>query len=902
MKKLISSLLAFVLAFSTVATVTFAKTEPLVTLEEYQETLVKGLNLVSEKLSTKEKITRADFALVLMGLINEPVSASGTTSYSDVTGASKETAAIEKARNMGLMVGVGENLFAPTQPILYSQAVKIILRATKNVREFNGEEIITGENYERLTKGIGYSDTRELDYPTLVKLIYNALSVTVLEASFDLVGTMSASVNAFETLPEYFFDYKRVGGILYADAYSSILSTSGNGSTVTIGNSDYKSTADYNDLLGFKVDGFVDEDKNVVCIAADEDNAVLKLNSKNAVYSSRVYTYDNGGSYKQINLESGIPVAYNDRAMTSYDETKMLPQDGYAMLIDNNDDNEIDVVRVVEYININVQGITTKENRTEIYDGEKGIIATLIAESDADTTIIMDSEGNAKEIKNIRAGVVASVIGEAFTNAVTGDVESVVARRVILSNKTIEGAVDLIDTDEKALTINGEVYSYDSYYNSNVIGFGRSYVFMLDFMGNIAGSSVKDSDDIPVALAYIIETSLDAEGVCTIKVVTPYDKIVKYKCAPKVKIEGQLGRISNHATLLDNVNDSMRSAGNLIGYTVDEERRIDKILFATMDYATGGRLEGPSNIPSNFGLYGTTRTSGDGAMKWYAYFNTFFGKVTIDDSTIIFAVPEDVNIATATEEEYRAIRKSDLVQSDAKKYDVQGYVFGKDSEYADVIVVKTSVTPTVSEDSRISVIKDFKQGINEDDEVIYEVTVIQNPNSSAEEKTYLASDAVISSSGKLQGVKNNGTSETRDIAVGDVVALATDALGEISAIKVISTDKDTLYDNNIGDYVGNIEKINGIGRRLIQAGVYSVNSKYVTLVKKDINPKNAKWSEMEQITLDRCAIVVVEKDAGKTMVREGTIADIDGYKEKGKSSNVLMNLSGYISYMLVIYK
>lgn len=899
--------MALILAFSAVSTVSFAKGEALVTADAYKENLVTGLNLVNKKLSEKENITRADFALILMTLINEPVKASGATSYTDVTGSTKETAAIELARGMGLMVGVGENLFAPDQPILYSQAVKLILKATKNVREFNGEEVITGENQRRLTKGIVYADYEAIDYDTLVKLLYNALSVTVLEASFDQPGTMSASVDAYETLPEYFFDYTRVRGVLQADAYSSILTAYGNGETVTINGADYKSTADYNDLLGFKVDGFVDEDKNVVCVVADEDNSVMKLNTRNAVYKdkdqngnpiTKQYSYDNEGRYKTVQIKDGLPVVYNDRAMTTYSTERMLPENGYTMLIDNNDDGEIDIVRIIEYVNLNVQGASTEENKTQIFDATTGVTATLLTDADAETTVILDTEGNTKEIKNIRAGVVVSVIGDIIRDTSNPPkVVSVTARRAILSTNTIEGTLDLVDETEKTITVSGEVYAYDSNFKPKDISYGRGYVFALDFTGKITAANVADADDIPMGIAYVIDASLNNEDRCVLKVVTPYDKIIKYTCAEKVKIEGKDGKERNHQTIKEYFKDpagDMKQGNLVIGYTVDEERYIDKIVLPQ-------DTTGPAGIEQKFGIY---KSESAEALTWDVYFNAFMSRVLTDESTIIFAVPISPDASTE-DTEYKAIKRSDMKGGDSNKYKADAYVFNNKSNYADIVVVKTGVEETVSSTGTPLVVKSFKPALTEDDEVVFEVTVVENVNYVAVEKTYIATTSVIGTdslgNNYLKGTIFN-TQTPKKIYAGDVIAMATDARGEITAIDVLASGKDNTYVS--GDEHSTEDRLTAtMARRILRRNVYSLFGDRMTLVEKNIEPQNIKWADMESPNISRAAIVVIEEDAGKTQVRAGSTSDIDTYKEKGKSSDVLVHIGeARLAKLIVVYK
>ena len=142
MKRLISYLLVLVLVFSGL-TVVLADGESPVSKGEFYENVAVGLGIVNEKLSEKENITRADFALVLAKLINEPLKNTGKTSYTDVKVGTKECAAIEFLKDSGIMVGMGEGVFGYEEPVLYEHAIRLILKATRNIKEFNSKEIIS---------------------------------------------------------------------------------------------------------------------------------------------------------------------------------------------------------------------------------------------------------------------------------------------------------------------------------------------------------------------------------------------------------------------------------------------------------------------------------------------------------------------------------------------------------------------------------------------------------------------------------------------------------------------------------------------------------------------------------------------------------------------------------------
>ncbi|MBO5060729.1 MAG: S-layer homology domain-containing protein [Clostridia bacterium] len=868
MKKVMSFILAAILSLSVIPQ-GLAQAE--ITDDLYKERVVTGLSIVDSKLKEKEYITRADFVLTLAALINETVRTGTKSSFDDVTVNTKECGAIELLKGMGLVVGTGENKFSPDEPIVYSDAVRLILKATDNIIEFNSEEIVSEKNYDILTDGIANAVNGKITYATLVKLIYNALEVTVLPITFVEAGTVSGNIAGGETIPEYFFNLERVSGVLESDSYSSVKETAANYGYISIDGRSYKSYDDFNEFLGYNVDCFVDIDTHeVVFLTADDENEIIVIDETSiGSYTGRAYLYETDeGRTKREKLGYEIDIAYNDRAMMTYDEKKMIPENGYVILIDNNDDNDIDVVRVIDYKNIYVSGKSSDDEQVTIFDQESGLSAVL-SESQGTETIVTTGDGSQKKISDVKSGNVVSVIGEETE-------DGIIAYRAIISTESVSGAVTGIDAEEGIVEIDDVSYYVSNSIDISSLSFNQEYTFSLDFRGKLAGTDGMSRDDLPMAIGYVTKAIVGDDGECYVKILTPYNKIIGYTCAEKVRVEGHGSE--KDPEVLKNL---FTSNSPVLAYTVDEEKRIDKVVFAS-DYTAGG----PNSVPSEFGVYNIFK-SGSSTYKYYSYFKSFFGKLTLKDSTIMFVVSEDDETGEAT---YK-VEPITRLQNETP-YEVDGYVYNNGSALCDIAVLHASVNPEASSEANVSVVKKIVTTLDEDDMPVQQVTLV---GKQGEVELYTSEDSVLTSAKQY----NNDAVTNLKVNIGDVVLYATDSDNKIcNFVLVYDYDENILYsDSYIGD--GNHEST---GRRIMQAQVYNLEGGYVQLADVNENLARIAWDKIETLPMERVAVVVLEEEGGKRSVRLGGTSDIETYKANGRGARVIMNSRAYIGYVLVVIK
>lgn len=868
MKRLIICAAALITVFSAVSV---RAEDMLVTKDKYRENVVLGLGLADSALREKEFVSRADFALTLSALINEPAKASGKTSYDDVAAGTRECGAIENLRSKNLMVGIGDNKFAPDLPIGFSEAAELIMKATYNIVGLGSDRVVSKENYSRLTKGARGDADGKISYATLVTLVYNSLDITVfpfeLTAREDIVTTKKND----DTVLEKFLGLKRINGVLETDLYGSIKELEVDGGSISIDGESYRSDRSYGDFLGCNVDCFVDIDtERVVFLTASDKNRITTIAETDITdYGDRAYKYTVDGRTKKKSIGYETDIAYNDRVMATYDETKMTPKNGYVVFIDNDNDGSTEVIRITDYVNICVSGVSTDADGAVIYDRSGGVSAEVSDEQNSDRTVILDPAGVEKKLSHIRTGMIISVVGDMSDGVIR-------ARKIIINNESISITVTGIDFGDRLIQTGDKQYYAAVGFDMSQLEPGREYTLGLDYRGRIAATDAAVRADLPMAVGYVMRTGIDFEKErCFVKLLTPYNKTVTYTCADRVTVDGA-GRITDQSALENLFTVNMP----VLAYTVDEDRQINRIAFAA-DYSE----RGPGSVPSSFGVY-KTFASGGTKYEYYQYFKSFWGKMTVNDGTVMFVVPENEN--GAGEEEYKVEPISKLKSE--QYYSVDGYVFDNRSIACDVAVVRTAIVPEVAKNDRIAVVGKIVKTINEDDDAVDLITLVGD---SGEVRLCTSDNAVSSSAARY----DNPDVTNMKIGVGDVILYAVDKNNDIAAIQLVyDCDKDTFYS---GDAVDD-GKYNTRGRRILMGNIYSADKENIYLASDKQPLSSVGWDNIQAVPLERMKIVVSEDDGAS--IRAGSAADILSFREHGTAARAIVNTYAYIGYVLVVFR
>ena len=408
-------------------------------------------------------VTRAEMAkmicVVLNGGNDPALGASSTHTYTDTVNHWAE-AYIEYCTQLGIVAGKGDGTFDPNGTVTATEAAKMLLVALGYNADFEGmvganwaisTNVLANQN--KLYGGLSIDVDAGLTRDNAAQMIYNALDAGVVSYDYTLVtdgSTISSSPTLIDdnskTLLEDKFNAVKVEGVVIANEYANLGTTSVTGSAldegktrVVITNDDDQKT--YTGTETFAVTTGADELGRAVAIYVKKatnaakaevlgsaitsvDNVVVKDTSDDSIAD---VTDDN-----DLTFDANAKVAYNYGGLTALTkEVRDADQKNgiEKFVIDVDDDGDADYVLVNTMYFGKVSKYSTKDDGSIIIDVNKawtnadGDASNLSADDSADVAGFDDvAEGD-----YVMAGWIGGKLYVSVADSVTGVLDSIKA-------------------------------------------------------------------------------------------------------------------------------------------------------------------------------------------------------------------------------------------------------------------------------------------------------------------------------------------------------------------------------------------------------------------------------------------------------------------------------------------
>lgn len=238
------------------------------------------------------------------------------------------------------------------------------------------------------------------------------------------------------------------------------------------------------DYLGYSVRYYAKEDKYgtktlIYAAPSDENNVwVVKSEDISADATSSVLSYyDENDKKIKVSVSAGGDLIYNGAAVDKITREKLVPKDGYVVLVDNNRDKKADVIFSYDFETIVVESASV--NAEVVYDtlvdGK-----TLDLSEDSGNTVDIIKDGEKIEFKDIQQGEVISyyISGKGYTYAT---ISSAKAGGVLEGYK-----------EKEYVKVNGNKYVLSARFIEAVDGakelkpvVGSEYTFLLNSFGKV---------------------------------------------------------------------------------------------------------------------------------------------------------------------------------------------------------------------------------------------------------------------------------------------------------------------------------------------------------------------------------------------------------------------------------
>lgn len=831
LKKILSSVLAFMMILSLHTNTAFASIAQDVKNTEYEtEAQVLGaLGIMVGDAGTgnfrpNDAIKRSEATKIGVALIglNSAANHQGQKSpYPDVETGYWANGHINLATAHGLVIGDDTGTFRPEDQIKYSEAVTILIRAlgyesqAKAKGGFPTGYISTARSIG-LTKGLSSSADTLIKRGDVAKMAYNALRINLMEQTG--FGTNTKFEVTDKTLLEDKLDTEFISGKVEAVGSSVLDGGSAlNKDEIRINGKNYRTgNTDIRTILGFHADAYLNiKTKKIIAIVPTEGmNEVLNISAElidsveNTASSKSVsYWKDKDTSTKasKANIEKDAFIVYNGKKADS-DKFKVIDS-GFISLLDTNSNGRYDIVFVNETVNYVVDDVYTTTKK--ISDKYSAPILTLDFE-DESKTIILEKAGEYITLSDLKEwDVISFTISEGediiFGNVVTNPV----------SGKITEMNNDYVYVDGKKLSV---ASNYPHSFSLNDEG-----TFYLDFEGKIAafdGTKQKNSN-----YAYLEKMGVSGSinKVLKFEIFTSEGKLETLDAASKITV--------NTSKNLD-PEDALKAigeAGKLVTFEKDADGKIKKITTSTVSEDVNEDIFA-LNMDEKGVIYRASSSKLTGSNM----------SVTVDGNTIIFDIPEN-----GTSDDY-AVRTKDIF-TDGGLYDVA--VFDVTNSYrAGAVIVRNSETKA-DESAPIAVVEKVNTSKDSDGETVH--------------KMYAYSEgkqiSAISKNDKVF-VKSNG----KLITEGDIIQFRTNAEGAIDVINV-------LFDT---------EAENTEGKKEISDDLTTVYGKVVKKFSDSVNIQCGS-SAIENYEISKATVYVYNSKLNKNKISVGDISDVDRYENDG---------------------
>ena len=558
--------------------------------------LLKTLGIMTNVTSDniKETIPRGKFVEHILKLINLGAAKSeGMAQYfSDVAPGSEYYDTITTAAMVGLIHGSGEGEFAPSRPVTYNEALKMIVGALDYtaVAEARGgytRGYIAVANDLKLTKNITAGYSSELTNAQAVVLLYNALNSNAAEMNMNSDKSVSMSSSDRLFLEDKFKVEKR-RGVVTGTQLTRQLEGKDYIGYVEIDGEEYKVAAseyyDEEDLLGMSVyyyvqykddvTGDVRDAKIIMISPMPERNTVIDvvdedIDPTTSVTTFRYYDANDRETSKSI---TNATIYYNGRNCEGYlapDGSDLTPAHGKVRLIDNNRDGKIEFVIVESYEEYVVDYGATTKIATKYGGGEINVDSDDIIMQRGGVTITADYLGEWESIRVMMCKNGGGII-RAYNDDVSGIIQSV---------------------NDEEIKINDTVYEYADVYaealkNKHYQAFtdkrGSTVTIALNEDGKVVGVTATTTDvtEYGYLVKAVNEGGLDP--INKVKIYCQYGTMSIYDCADNIKVNGR--------KVEGNIEDCFRdSAGVFRDQLIKYTKKNDKVtaIYTAVDTTNG---------------------------------------------------------------------------------------------------------------------------------------------------------------------------------------------------------------------------------------------------------------------------------------------------------------------------
>lgn len=835
--------------------------------QEDCNTLIDGIGLISTKEYSGDRVVlREEFATVLAEIIGL-----NTDSTEEIF------------ENLYAMKAIGKDAngsFRENEPLSYDDAILGLL----NVAGYSEIAASSGgypRGYEKIALRYNLTCTKtgseSLTYNDMAQLIYKTMYLPTVETVYS-PSKQEIYIDKDKKVMTELFDMEEEQGILSACGEVNLYSQSTlDDDMIALDGVKYKNTFKGCDfLLGKYVTVFfkVDRGERTAVFAYEESrNKVTVISSEdNVEYRSRVYTYYKDNKKKRVNVESNATFLYNGHLPEKKADMVFVPENGWIEFIDNDANNAADIVKIYNYSNYYITGLSAVDEGMKVYaEGREGVL--VVNGQKSGNTDLYSADGGKFKYKQLAEGIVVSVFGYKKNGVLK-------AESLYASQGEIRGFLSGIDSENLQLAIDEVYYYYDKNLQSEIdlLSLGTYRSFYLDFKGKLAYVNYEVADDNNKGVGYVIETAPQSRlngGGMEIKIYDSSGVMRILNAQKKLYVDGVLKKGNT------SIEDALTGKNGMVAYTMYNDGRIRSIDFpSNKQYRDNLTME-----PMDHFLYAGGGTS----VRFRANPKVFGANMMCNDGVKIIVLPE--NPESADDSEFDVCTVLTDVFRDDGTYSIQSYSYNNNGIGVDYIV-HTREKDYIDAVATIYVVKEMRYQLNEDGDYVPLLQLIGVNGI----ENYTCSDGDV-----MNNVTAYAGTDKCTLQKGDIIKIGLNMKGNITKITMVNdaSDRSSGFKAATTDF--------GVSKyfsssHIIKGNVYDKANGIALITQRDVTAsmEDATNEEFEAHRLSLFKIIKVDSNMEVSVVKP---EEVKAYKKNnGEYSEVIVALRAGTPSVMVIYE
>ena len=305
---------------------------------------------------------------------------------------------------------------------------------------------------------------------------------------------------------------------------------------------------------------------------ADSDNRPLKLSFRDIISAEQnlsAITYDKGTRIKRARISRNADFIYNGKRSYSITALDLAPDNGYVTLIDTNEDEEYDVVKIEKYEYIMVAQVDARGKT--ILDRFSWQTFSFDEEKDADK-INITKNGRYIKMDYLQSGDVLAIARSRDGSLINAYV----------SDSKVSGKVMNIMDDEYAIELDGNVLKCVKDFNFAGLTNSINITVGLDWNGYAVGYYT-EIVGIESKIGYIYKMYALEDDTVVFCVLTQDNEYVTIETARKVIANGMRARKADLYSLFSYNEANKTMTSQLVAYDLDAEGKLTKLYTSYTD-------------------------------------------------------------------------------------------------------------------------------------------------------------------------------------------------------------------------------------------------------------------------------------------------------------------------------